>query len=61
MIKKITNISDQGIICDFGEEVNKEINREVIGLFNYLKNKNEKGELQGIYNIIPSYNKLVVH
>ena len=61
MIKKITNISDQGIICDFGEEVNKEINREVIGLFNYLKDKNEKGELQGIYNIIPSYNKLVVH
>ena len=61
MIKKIINISDQGIICDFGEEVNKEINREVIGLFNYLKNKNEKGELQGIYNIIPSYNKLVVH
>jgi inhibitor of KinA len=61
MIKKITNISDQGIICDFGEEVNKEINREVIGLFNYLKNKNEKEELQGIYNIIPSYNKLVVH
>jgi len=61
MIKKITNISDQGIICDFGEEVNKEINREVIRLFNYLKDKNEKGELQGIYNIIPSYNKLVVH
>ena len=27
MIKKITNISDQGIICDFGEEVNKDINK----------------------------------
>ena len=39
MIKKITNISDQGIICDFGEEVNKDINKKVISLFNYLKEK----------------------
>ncbi|MBM5787015.1 MAG: allophanate hydrolase subunit 1, partial [Pelagibacterales bacterium] len=30
MIKKISNISDQGIICDFGDEVNKEINKKVI-------------------------------
>ena len=26
MIEKIYNISDQGIICDFGKEINKEIN-----------------------------------
>ena len=61
MIKKITNISDQGIICDFGEEVNKDINKKVISLFNYLKEKSNKNEIKGIYNIIPSYNKLVVH
>ena len=61
MIKKITNISDQGIICDFGEEVNKDINKKVINLFNYLKEKSNKNEIKGIYNIIPSYNKLVVH
>jgi len=61
MIKKITNISDQGIICDFGEEVNKDINKKVISLFNYLKEKSNKDEIKGIYNIIPSYNKLVVH
>ena len=61
MIKKITNISDQGIICDFGEEVNKDINKKVISLFNYLKEKSSKNEIKGIYNIIPSYNKLVVH
>ena len=61
MIKKITNISDQGIICDFGEEVNKDINKKVISLFNYLKEKSNKEEIKGIYNIIPSYNKLVVH
>ena len=61
MIKKITNISDQGIICDFGEEVNKDINKKVISLFNYLKEKSNKNEIKGIYNIIPSYNKLVIH
>ena len=61
MIKKITNISDQGIICDFGEEVNKDINKKVISLFNYLKEKSNNDEIKGIYNIIPSYNKLVVH
>ena len=61
MIKKITNISDQGIICDFGEEVNKDINKKVISLFNYLKEKSNNDEIKGIYNIVPSYNKLVVH
>ena len=33
MFKKIYNISDQGIICDFGSEINKEINAKVIGVF----------------------------
>ena len=42
MIKKITNISDQGIICDFGEEVNKYFNKKVISLFNYIKEKSNK-------------------
>ena len=39
MFEKIYNISDQGIICDFGSEINKEINAKVIGVFNYI-NKN---------------------
>ena len=26
MIKKISNIGDCGIVCDFGDEVNREIN-----------------------------------
>ena len=39
MIKKITNISDQGIICDFGEEVNKDINKKVISLLTILKKR----------------------
>ena len=33
MLKKITNIGDCGILCDFGEDVNQEINLEVIKLF----------------------------
>ena len=36
MFEKIYNISDQGIICDFGSEINKEINANVIGVFNYI-------------------------
>ena len=60
MFKKIYNISDQGIICDFGNEINKEINAKVIGVFNYINNNSDiKNEL-GIINCIPSYNKLIV-
>ncbi len=60
MFEKIYNISDQGIICDFGNEINKEINAKVIGVFNYINNNEDiKNEL-GIINCIPSYNKLIV-
>ena len=60
MFEKIYNISDQGIICDFGNEINKEINAKVIGVFNYINNNADiKNEL-GIINCIPSYNKLIV-
>lgn len=59
MIEKIYNISDQGIICDFGKEINKEINAKVISLFNYINNSKQKTEL-GIINCIPSYNKIII-
>ena len=60
MFEKIYNISDQGIICDFGNEINKEINAKVIGVFNYINNNLDiKSEL-GIINCIPSYNKIVI-
>ena len=60
MFEKIYNISDQGIICDFGNEINKEINAKVIGVFNYINdNLDIKNEL-GIINCIPSYNKLII-
>ena len=43
MFKKLNNIGDCGVVCDFGEEVNQEINTSVIKLFHYV----EKEVLQG--------------
>ncbi len=56
MIKNISNLGDAALYCDFGSEVNKEINRNVINYFNNLKDSN----FLGITNITPSYNKLVI-
>ena len=56
MIKNISNLGDAALYCDFGSEVNKEINGNVINYFNNLKDSN----FLGITNITPSYNKLVI-
>ena len=56
MIKNISNLGDAALYCDFGTEVNKEINRKVINYFNNLRDSN----FLGITNITPSYNKLVI-
>ena len=56
MIKNISNLGDAALYCDFGTEVSKEINQEVI---KYFKNMKEK-KLEGIDNITPSYNKLII-
>ena len=56
MIKNILNLGDASVYCDFGKEVNKEINNNVISYFNNIKDKN----IEGITNITPSYNKLIV-
>ena len=61
MIKKLNNIGDCGIVCDFGEEVNQEINTKVIKLFHYVKKEVLKGNLNGILNYTPSYNKLIIN
>ena len=61
MFKKLNNIGDCGIVCDFGEEVNREINTGVIKLFQHIKNEVSKGNLNGILNYTPSYNKLIVN
>jgi len=56
MIKNIVNLGDAAIYCDFGSEVNKEINSKVIKYFKMIKNKN----LKGVTNLSPSYNKLII-
>ena len=56
MIKNISNLGDAALYCDFGNEVNKEINSKVI---KYFKNIKEK-EIEGITNLTPSYNKLII-
>ena len=56
MIKNISNLGDAALYCDFGNEVNKEINRNVINYFNNLRDS----KFLGITNITPSYNKLVI-
>ena len=60
MIKKLSNIGDCGIVCDFGDEVNRDINTGVIKLFNYIKKEVSSGNLNGILNYTPSYNKLII-
>ena len=56
MIKNISNLGDAAVYCDFGNEVNKEINSKVINYFQNLKDS----EFEGIINLTPSYNKLIV-
>ena len=56
MIKNILNLGDAAVYCDFGKEVNQEINTNVIKYFKNIKDKN----IEGITNITPSYNKLIV-
>ena len=56
MIKKISNLGDSALYCDFGNEVNQKINSKVIKYFkNLIKNK-----IVGVTNITPSYNKLII-
>ena len=56
MIKNISNLGDAAVYCDFGNDVNKEINSKVINYFQSLK----ESKFEGITNLTPSYNKLIV-
>ena len=55
MIKNISNLGDAAVYCDFGDEVNQEINSKVINYFQNLKDSN----FEGITNLTPSYNCLL--
>jgi inhibitor of KinA len=56
MIKNILNLGDAALYCDFGQDVNKTINSNVIKYYNYIKKLN----IESINNITPSYNKLII-
>jgi len=61
MFKKLSNIGDCGIVCDFGDEVSQNIITEVIKLFHYIRQHPSEGNLEGILNCTPSYNKLIIN
>ncbi len=56
MIKNISNLGDAALYCDFGMQVNKATNLEVIKYFNTIREK----KIKGINNLTPSYNKLII-
>ena len=56
MIKNISNLGDAALYCDFGKEVNRKINSQVIRYFKTIQNKN----IVGVHNLTPSYNKLII-
>ena len=56
MINEILNLGDSALYCDFGQEVNKEINSKVIKYFNSVR----KSNIEGVTNVTPSYNKLII-
>ena len=60
MYKKLSNIGDSAIVCDFGDDVNQLVNNEVIKLFNFVKKQSELKNVKGITNCAPSYNKLII-
>ncbi len=60
MIKNISNLGDTAVYCDFGSEVNEAINSNVINYFDHLSKLVKERKIQGITNLTPSYNKLIV-
>jgi KipI family sensor histidine kinase inhibitor len=60
MIKNISNLGDAAIYCDFGKEVNEAINSEVIKYYHCLSDVIKERKIEGITNLTPSYNKLII-
>ena len=56
MIKNILNLGDAALYCDFGKEVNRETNTQVIRYFKSIQKEN----IPSINNLSPSYNKLII-
>jgi len=60
MIKNISNLGDTAVYCDFGSEVNESVNANVIDYFNHLSKLIKEKRVEGITNLTPSYNKLII-
>ena len=56
MIKNISNLGDAALYCDFGTEVNKDVNSKVIRYFKSI----QREKIIGVNNLAPSYNKLII-
>ena len=56
MIKNILNLGDAALYCDFGKNVDRETNTQVIRYFKSIR----KEKIEGINNLTPSYNKLII-
>ena len=56
MIKNILNLGDAALYCDFGKDVNRETNTQVIRYFKSIQKEN----IVSINNLSPSYNKLII-
>ena len=60
MIKNILNLGDAALYCDFGKEVNQNVNLNVISYFKHLQELVKENSIEGITNLTPSYNKLII-
>jgi len=61
MFKKLNNIGDSAVICDFGDEVNQTVNNKVIKLFHFIEKQSKSRSIEGVINCTPSYNKLLIN
>ena len=60
MVKNISNLGDAAVYCDFGSEVNEKINASVIDYFHHISKLIKDKKIEGITNLTPSYNKLII-
>jgi len=60
MVKSISNLGDAAVYCDFGSEVNETINSSVIDYFHHISKLIKDKKIEGITNLTPSYNKLII-
>ena len=60
MLKNISNLGDAAVYCDFGLEVNEKINASVIDYFHHISKLIKDKKIEGITNLTPSYNKLII-